>query len=208
MSAVDQKMKSLFRVLMGLEFLDKYYLAGGTNLAMRYNHRTSIDLDLFCHSDFSIERSNQLNMQLKKVFEKRIDTQVSEIGVFSFIDGIKVDFVYYPYKLLHEVEELLHGRFASVIDVGAMKINAIVGRGSRKDFFDIHRIIMEIPLQAILEAYQIKYKIDRINLAKRSLIYFEDAEDREDRDNLYNPVGHKPGWRKIKRDIVAAVRDL
>lgn len=97
MQAVDKAVKNLLTVLMDLPFLREYYLAGGTNLALRYNHRTSIDLDLFVHGKMEQDSSNYLNLKLRKTFGDRFESNsITKVGVFGFIDRIKVDFVNYP----------------------------------------------------------------------------------------------------------------
>ena len=49
MSAVDLLLKETLQELQSLSSLSNFPLAGGTNLALRYNHRKSIDIDLICH---------------------------------------------------------------------------------------------------------------------------------------------------------------
>lgn len=46
--AVSSALIRTIRELQDLKSLKKFALAGGTNLALRYNHRESIDIDLFC----------------------------------------------------------------------------------------------------------------------------------------------------------------
>ena len=43
---------SILKRLMQLPELKQFALVGGTALALRYGHRTSVDLDLFFHSKF------------------------------------------------------------------------------------------------------------------------------------------------------------
>ena len=43
---------SLLKELMNLPELKAFSLVGGTALALRYGHRSSVDLDLFFHEKF------------------------------------------------------------------------------------------------------------------------------------------------------------
>ena len=54
------------------------------------------------------------------------------------VNGIKVDFVNYQYRLLESplLEENI--RLVKKKDIAAMKVNAIAGRGSIKDFIDVY----------------------------------------------------------------------
>jgi len=45
--------------------VNDYFLVGGTNLALRENHRKSIDLDLFIMKDYDLEHANYINLKLK-----------------------------------------------------------------------------------------------------------------------------------------------
>lgn len=195
MNAVDNSQKDVLSYLMGLKVLDGFYLVGGTNLALRYNHRKSVDLDLFVNRDFNQHESNYLNNKLKEYFgEKYINIQVSKVGVFAHINGVKVDFVNFPYPLLKPVETISNFRLASEIDVAAMKINAIAGRGTRKDFYDIDKLLNIFSLKQIFDAYKTKFSIDNIMHVEKSLIYFNDAQD--DVISLENK-----SWEIVKRNI-------
>lgn len=48
MNAVSPVLYQTIKELQGLKSLESFALAGGTNLALRYNHRESVDIDLFC----------------------------------------------------------------------------------------------------------------------------------------------------------------
>lgn len=48
MKAVSPVLYKTIKELQSLKNLKPFALAGGTNLAIRYDHRESIDIDLFC----------------------------------------------------------------------------------------------------------------------------------------------------------------
>lgn len=136
---------------MQSDFLSGHYLAGGTNLALRFEHRHSVDLDLFTERDFDLSYSNVINSKLKDKFGARFTSiSATEVGVFGAIDDIKTDFVNYPHPLLKPIEYYEGARLASVLDVAAMKINAVVGRGTQKDFYDIYELLKQFTLKEML----------------------------------------------------------
>lgn len=207
MNAVTQKQSDLLVTLMKIDFLKAYYLAGGTNLALRENHRKSIDLDLFINREFNIDQTNYLNKQLKDIFGTRyVNTQLSEVGIFSSIDAIKVDFVNFPYPLLRPLEYIDNNRLASKIDIAAMKINAIVGRGSKKDFYDIEKLLDTFNIQEMLLAYQTKFKVDNLAYAEKSLVYFSDANNTKMTNNQVISL-EKKSWKQIQATIIKAVKE-
>jgi len=88
---------SLLKELMTLSTLQSYSLVGGTALSLRYDHRSSVDLDLFFHEkpDF-----HQIITQLESTFQNRFvyKQQQTQFGIFCFIDDIKVDIVHFPHQ--------------------------------------------------------------------------------------------------------------
>lgn len=202
--AVDNLQKEVLRDLMKIDFLNSFYLAGGTNLAFRYEHRKSVDLDLFCTQRFNMNKSTQLSAQLKEYFGRNIKVGITnEVGVFSFINNIKVDFVLYPYKLLNSIEEIEGVRMGSSIDIGAMKINAIIGRGTKKDFYDLNELLKYHSLNDMLESFKTKYLQEDTNIAERSLIYFDSAEDLKDKNNSVLSLNNE-SWENVKKNIIQA----
>ena len=112
---------------------------------------------------------------------------LSEIGKLTIIkesrnihvyqlDGVKVDIVNYKYPWIKPmiVEDEL--RLADIRDIAAMKITAIIGRGTKKDFIDLAFLLDIFPLDKILSCYEKKYPEASRFMAMKSLVYFDDAE--------------------------------
>lgn len=208
MKAVEEGQRKLLTELMQADFLSGHYLAGGTNLALRFEHRHSVDLDLFCERDFNISYSNVVNSKLKNRFGARFTSiSATEVGVFGSIEDIKTDFVNYPHPLLNPIEDYEGARLASVLDVAAMKINAVIGRGTQKDFYDIHELLKHCVLKEMLGAYQEKYKMDNTAMAERSLLYFEDAHDMKNRDNQVI-ILNGTKWSEVRQSVSDAYQQF
>jgi hypothetical protein len=65
---------------------------------------------------------------------------------------------------------------ASKTDIAAMKLNAIAGRGSKKDFIDLYFLLNEFTLKDILSYYEEKFSDGSVFMVQKSLTYFEDAD--------------------------------
>ena len=88
---VEPRTLDLLRRLMAIEELSNFYLVGGTALALYFGHRKSIDNDLFATKEF---QPSDLVPVLEKHFPNFSYRNVNNpIGLFAFIDEIKVDFV-------------------------------------------------------------------------------------------------------------------
>ncbi len=92
------------------------------------------------------------------------------------IDGVKVDIVNYKYDWIDTPVEEDGIRLADVKDIAAMKVAAIIGRGTKKDFIDMNRLLQIFSLKEILDMYMQKYPDGSLFIAIKSLSYFEDAE--------------------------------
>ncbi len=163
----------LLRALMQDAALSELRLVGGTALALQYGHRSSVDLDLFGKIDID---GYELQSILSKYGVLKVENETKIIHQY-YIDNIKVDVVNYPFEWISPIIEEDGIRLASPVDIAAMKVNAIEGRGTKKDFIDMYMLLQHYSLKEIIAFYQQKYPNYSIFRALRSLTYFEDAED-------------------------------
>lgn len=174
-------------------------LAGGTSLALQIGHRKSIDLDLF--GTFETEPDEILDI-LNSIGSLTIIRNMRNIHVFM-INGIKVDIINYSYPWLHQANKADDLRLASIEDIAAMKLAAIAGRGTRKDFIDIHFLLRQFSLQEMLDLYTAKYADGSIFMILKSLIYFDDAEN-DPEPFMFETID----WNLIKSELRDEVTKL
>ncbi|HRP33460.1 MAG TPA: nucleotidyl transferase AbiEii/AbiGii toxin family protein [Agriterribacter sp.] len=157
----------------------------GTALALKTGHRRSIDIDIFSTLPFN---APELSRHLTTTYEaKRVQTITN--GVFCFINGIKTDLLAHQYPLLNAIDKTDGIRMVSLKDIGAMKLNAIYGNGSRlKDFIDIYFLLERFSLQELLDASENKYPDNHPDMVKKSLIHFEDIDFSVPVDFVNTPV--------------------
>jgi hypothetical protein len=131
---------------MQLPELSGFSLVGGTALALKFGHRNSIDLDLFSETDFD---HDALHATLQSAFQRSFSYAGtrSRWGVFCMIEGVKVDIVYFPHKRVQPVEQYDEIRMYGDEDLMAMKVNAILRRGKKKDFWDICELLKQYSMQ-------------------------------------------------------------
>lgn len=169
---VNSNTLELLKKLMSENLFHEMRLVGGTALALQYGHRNSIDLDFFGKLDAS---DDEILSVLNQYNDLEILKESDKIKIYK-INGIKVDFVSYDYPWLDNVVCEDGIRLASPKDIGAMKIYAAEGRGSRKDFIDIFYLLKRFSLEELLSFYKLKYPNHSEFVALRSLTYFSDAE--------------------------------
>ncbi|MCX6735817.1 MAG: nucleotidyl transferase AbiEii/AbiGii toxin family protein [Candidatus Parcubacteria bacterium] len=164
-----RNMLPLFR-----EFKNDFYMAGGTALALQLGHRDSIDFDFFSETPINTQK---LFEKIREVFQGHIIAKTQEeANTLSVLidERIKLSFFSYSYPLLAETIDEENFRLASVKDIACMKLSAITGRASNKDYIDLYYILQTIPLSHLLILAEQKFDALDQNLLLKSIIYFED----------------------------------
>lgn len=189
----------LLRKLSLLPELSQMRLVGGTALALQYGHRQSIDLDFFG------EMTNAPDEIINKMSEFGdcvvLNNQKSILQLV--VSGVKVDVIDYSlYKWIDSPVCENGLKLASVQDIAAMKINAIEGRGSLKDFIDVYMLLKKYSLDEILGFYKQKYPNYSIFRALLSLTFFEDAERESMPIMLIDD-----SWEQMKKNILSVVEE-
>jgi hypothetical protein len=199
---VEPRTFSLLKELMDLPTLQVFSLVGGTALALRYGHRSSVDLDLFLHEKFN---HTQIIESLEHKFNQRFvyKQQHTQFGIFCFIDDIKVDIVHFPHLPIEKsvIEDGI--RMYSSADIAAMKIQAILGRAQKKDFWDLYELLQHYSLQQIMDWHKQKYPSQMLAISiPHAITYFVDAEESD------TPVSFKgQTWEAVKNGIRHVVND-
>ena len=174
-------------------------LVGGTALALQYGHRQSVDLDFFGQLP---EDMNSLIDMAHRVGDVMV-LQRGKILLQMIVNQVKVDFV--DYTRCPWIDDPIKGDgfvLASDKDIAAMKVNAIIGRGTRKDFIDLYVLLQHYSLAQIMAFYQQKYPDFSEYRALLSMTYFEDAE-KQDMPRMFIDTS----WGEMKSSIIRAVKN-
>lgn len=188
----DNAQKSL--AILGKGVLPKgTYMAGGSALALHFGHRISVDFDFFTNISFSSEK---LAEDLKKIGNFKTQTVLDDtlLGVFN---NVKFSIFYYQYPLVFPLLDYLGIKIADPKEIGAMKIAAVMDRGSKKDFIDLYFLSKKgIVLDDCLDYYQKKYGVLANNIYSiiTSLSYFVDAEQSDMPEMMENV-----SWEEVKK---------
>jgi Nucleotidyl transferase AbiEii toxin, Type IV TA system len=175
LSAEQSRLLGALKRAPGVEGL---YLAGGTAIAWHFEHRRSMDLDLFTRTALQplapIGKAVARTLKARKLAE-------SEVAVSFKVGQVEIDVVRYEYPPLVAPRPGPEGfPIAGPLDLSVMKLGAISKRGLRRDFWDLQTIATEgrIPLSTMLAAYKKRFKSEAADLyhVVRSLTYFDDAE--------------------------------
>lgn len=179
-------------LLVKLAQIGNFYLAGGTACALHFGHRLSFDLDFFAEESFDQSSLAEAINNLDKFTVE----QIVKDTLLGRLNNEKVSFFYYRYHLLKPALFWKGINIASTSDLAAMKLEAISGRGRKRDFIDLYFICKNIPLEQTLKLYKKKYKVLSNNLRHvlNSLVYFDDAE-KDDTPEMLKKVS----WEDVKK---------
>ena len=185
--------QTVLELLSRLAEVRSFYLAGGTALALHLGHRRSRDFDLFRAKEFVPQ---DLLGALRDAGELEV-LQEAAGTVTVAVRAVPVSFFHYPYPLLKPLHDSPWGLgVADCDDIAAMKLTAVAGRGSRKDFVDLYAYAQRVAsLERLFGRFREKYRdvrVDPYHLL-RSLTFFEDT-DAEAMPDLLIPES----WEEIK----------
>lgn len=176
-NAITPAMREVMSAFSKTPLANEFYLAGGTALALQLGHRLSVDLDYFSQTQSDIPALAEPLRRALKAFAPVLAD--SAWGNLVFLAGeVRVGFYGYGYDLVRPLLQTEAGRLASVEDIALMKMDALLARASRKDFYDLYFIGRQIPLRELFDMAAQKYPGVRDFEAQvvKHMAYFERAE--------------------------------
>ncbi len=175
-NTITEDMRVILQGFSQSEIGKKFYLAGGTALSLQIGHRNSIDLDFFSQTEDIPSIRENLTESLSDWKPELTD---SAWGNLVFLArNVRVGFYGYGYELTKSLRSEEGVQLASIEDIGLMKMDALLSRANRKDFYDLYFITQDIPFKTLFDLAQKKYPSVRdfeVQVVKR-LVYFDSAE--------------------------------
>lgn len=179
------------------------YLAGGTALALHFGHRISVDLDFFTPKSFG---QSDLSVGLKKL-GKHTEDRVAKDTILWAYGQTHCSLFRYSYPILLPLHDFLGIPILDPKEIGAMKLGAVISRGTKKDFIDLYELsfYQDISLDSCLEIYKEKYGNfeSRVYSIFMGLSYFVETEETE-----MPQMFKKVDWGKIKKYFIAETARL
>ena len=208
---MTKSLLTLIHELQALETLKDFSLAGGTNLAIRFNHRNSIDIDLFTHRLIGINGWKVIQQALHEqygghlLFCNMINEELGD--QFCFLralikkgkEQIKVEMIQ-NVQHLDAIETINGLNLFSMRDIGLFKLMAASNRFAKKDIYDLDHITDNIALNSLLQSlkekkttftgirYQCLFDLDHQKdpLDDNKILLAFDTEEFKKSDNSHN----------------------
>jgi predicted nucleotidyltransferase component of viral defense system len=185
------------------ELGDHFYLAGGTALSLQIGHRLSVDLDFFSPTEDIPSIRSGIEKALAPFNATLADSSWGNLVYLA--RNVRVGFYGYGYSLVAPLIETKEVRLASIEDIALMKLDALLSRSARKDFYDLYFICQSIPLRQIFDKAPQKYPAIRDFEAQtiKRLVYFENAEVEA------NPLMlHHIDWQTVKEYFIKQAKEI
>ncbi|MBU2946598.1 nucleotidyl transferase AbiEii/AbiGii toxin family protein [Zobellia uliginosa] len=184
MSAVSKELLTTIQELLSLPSLSKFALGGGTNLAYRYNHRKSIDIDLFSNEIIGKEGYSNVEKEICDFYGDslmQLNYPCEENNQYIFLrcfiikgkETIKVE-ILQNMKTMYDIEIVDDIRFISKKDIGLFKLVSASSRSAKKDIYDLDYITEEIDIIILYE--ELREKQSKFNKEEDKSIFDLDGD--------------------------------
>lgn len=173
-STIKESTLELLKSLQAEPVLATTRLVGGTALSLQIGHRESDDLDLF-----SVELMDMMAVQSILIDKYGLTPSVIEENtLIGFINGVKIDVIHHPFPWLEGSLNEDGMRLASIADIAAMKMHAIINSGKRpKDFVDIAFLSTHFSYNQIKHLLLERYPAYDPIMVDKAIIYFGDIDE-------------------------------
>jgi predicted nucleotidyltransferase component of viral defense system len=180
-----------------------FYLAGGTALSLQIGHRLSVDLDFFSPTEDIPTIRPALENSLSNLSATLADSSWGNLVYLA--KNVRIGFYSYGFPLVAPLIETEGIWLASLEDIALMKLDAMLSRAARKDFYDLYFICKNIPLKQIFKKADQKYSSvrDFEAQATKRLVYFENAEGESEPSLLENVT-----WQTVKEFFIKQAKEI
>jgi hypothetical protein len=128
------------------------YLAGSAALALYLGHRPVRDLDLMTGTNRLAGPDRRDLLADLTALDGGTEVETARDGYLSArLSGIGLRLFYYPYPLVEPAATFRGLAVAGALDLGLMKLAAIISRGTRRDFVDLYLLCQSLPLADLLD---------------------------------------------------------
>lgn len=202
-NTITQDMRDLLRGFSQTEIGSRFYLAGGTALSLQLGHRLSVDLDFFTPTEDVPTVRPVLEKTLASFNATLADSSWGNLVYLA--RNIRLGFYGYGFPLVAPLVEKENIRLASVEDIALMKLDALLSRAARKDFYDLYFICQKISLRQLFDLAPKKYPSvrDFESQTVKRLVYFESAEQDVDPTMIQSVA-----WQTVKDYFISQASQI
>lgn len=184
MKPVSEVLLETIKELQSLPSLYLSTLGGGTNLAIRYGHRVSDDIDLFFPEIIGKLGYQKILEEVKEFYGSKVlgdcypcdeSDQFMFLRFFIVKNGLTVKVEILQNMLNFDEAEIINDvKLMTENDIGKLKLMSASNRASEKDTYDLDYLTDNIPLSELIKS--LKEKQNKFNEEKHKNIFDLDKE--------------------------------
>lgn len=163
-TVLNTESQNLLPKLGKFNSLKNAYLAGGSALALQISHRRSYDLDFFT-SKLSPLSFWQQELSVNGKFEL---LHSHEQGYLGLLNKVQISLNSYPYPLLETCQTYQNLKIASLKDLTAMKLFALLERTRKKDIIDLYFLAQTFSLDEMFIFFE--HKFEGLEISETTLL--------------------------------------
>lgn len=184
-------------------FKRTFYLVGGTAIALHIGHRRSLDFDLFSYSKL---RKSAINGKLTEFPFKQVRLFEDIDQLHIIINGIKITFFSFPYRIDHPVKIDQFINTPSLLTLSSMKAFALGRRAKWKDYVDLYFILRDhYTIKEITDEAEKNFgEMYSEKLFRQQLAWHKDIDYSEQAEYLVP----SPSETEIKQFLIDVATDL
>jgi len=160
---VTNLLKDSLITLMESSALTKFRLVGGTSLSLQIGHRISVDIDLFTDAPYGSIDLKEIDDFIENTFPFHVHSSGIDPAMGkSYSIGtdndntVKLD-VFYTDTFIQPALVVEGIRLATIEEIIAMKVDVVQRVGRKKDFWDLHELLTNHDIQAMIALHQRRY---------------------------------------------------
>jgi len=199
---VTSELLEIARQLCGNPRLNMFRIVGGTAIALHMGHRKSVDIDFFTGE--KVNKKEILPILLDMF--PGTEFSITEHDISTEINGVKVEIFddwQTPFLEKPVIEEGL--RLASLPDLAAFKLDAIIGRREKKDYIDLYVLFQTLGALHTLR----QFKSYNPHISDRSFLFaLGEVETARDNKSVMPEMLIDLPWLTIERAMTGAAREF
>lgn len=200
-ASVTPALVDIARKLSAETKLNTFRLVGGTAIALQLGHRRSVDIDFFTNETVS---KRDIADSLRSLFPGN-ELFVTTQKISGAVDGIRLELYddgSTPFLDKPIVDDGI--RMATLSDLAAFKLDAIVERREKKDYIDLYVLLQSLGVTKILNAF----KSYNPQVSPKSIVFAlgEVSEARVNKSVMPEMLMKIP-WDEIEKSMISAARE-
>lgn len=199
---VTEELLEIARRLCGNPQLNIFRIVGGTAIALHLGHRKSVDIDFFTYEKVN---KKEILLALREMFPGT-EFYITQHSISAEINGVKVEFFdewQTPFREKPVIAEDL--RLASLPDLAAFKLDAIIGRREKKDYIDLYVVFQMLGAVHTLR----QFKSYNPHVSEKSVLFaLGEVETTRDNKSVMPEMLIDLSWATIEHAMIDAAREF